>query len=342
MKRLRRNRLALVTAPGRQVMPPRDAPPAAQPSAAAERPGIRGLSVAGLVVIFGFFGGMAAWSSSAPLSSAAIAQGEVSIETKRKLVQHLEGGIVKQIMVREGQQVSEGDVLLVLEEAQARASVDLLRSKIASAGEQTELLKEELGLIERLYEQGLARKPRLLALRRSLAELEGQRIQDQARLAASQDTLERAKIRSSVSGTVVGLKANSVGGVIAPGSELMSIVPGDERLVVEARVHPNDIDVVQAGLSAQVQLTPFSARVLPPIPGRVATVSADRMSDERTGEDYYLAQITLLGEPDAATGGLELTPGMPVQVSIVTGARTFLSYLTAPLIKSFDRAFRED
>jgi len=342
MKTRNEKRLSVITRERRSLGMLRSEDSLDLPAEAGERPGIGRLMGAGMLVIAGFFVGLTAWSSSAPISSAALAHGQVSLETKRKLVQHLEGGIVSRIMVREGQLVEADDVLLVLDEKQTRASVDLLRSKIASAGQQIELLQEELSLIVRLYDQGLARKPRLLALRRSLADIEGKRLQDEARLEASLDTLERAKILAPVGGNVVGLKVHTLGGVIAPGSELMSIVPSGEKLIVEARVQPNDIDVVHAGLAAQVQLAPFSARVQPPISGSVESVSADRMTDERTGEDYYLAQIKLDDVADPAIGGIELIPGMPVQVSIVTGARTFLSYLSAPIIKSFGRAFRED
>ena len=336
------DRLALVIGGRRDLAEHGPLPTESPMRTADERPRIGRLTAAGLIVIGTFFGGMAAWSAHAPLSSAALAHGHIGVETSRKRVQHLEGGIVADILVREGQHVQAGDVLLVLDEKQTRATVDLLASKIASAAKQIALLKDELAMIERLHAQGLARKPRLLALRRTLAEIEGQRVQDQARLEASLDVRARTQIRAPVTGAVVGLKVHTPGGVIAPGSELLSIVPDGERLVIEARVNPNDIDIVRAGLKAQVQLAPFSARILPPIPGSVESVSADRMSDEKTGEDYYLARITLAERDGARVGGVELMPGMPVQVSIVTGARTFLDYLTAPVIQSFGRAFRED
>ncbi len=338
-----RDRLALVVG-GRRDVSAETIAAQSRPDekASDDRPQIGRLTALGLIVIGTFFGGLTLWSANAPLSSAALANGRVSVETNRKSIQHLEGGIVSEILVREGQQVGVGDVLLVLDEKQTQASVDLLKSKITSADEQIALLEDELAIIQRLHDQGLARKPRLLALQRSLADIKGRRSQDQSRLGASADVLKRSHIRAPVSGAVVGLKVHTAGGVIAPGSELLSIVPDGEQLVIEARVDPNDIDVVRVGLAAQVQLAPFSARLLPPIAGSVESVSADRMSDETTGEDYYLARISLDTESHLESSGVKLTPGMPVQVSIITGARTFLDYLSAPVLMSFDRAFKED
>ena len=143
-------------------------------------------------------------------------------------------------------------------------------------------------------------------------------------------------------GTIVGLQVHTPGGVIAPGEPLMDIVPSGERLVIEARVDPNDIDVVEAGLPARVLLTAFNLRSLAPIEGRVVWVSADRLIDERTGQAYYLARIELVEDPAEVLDGASLYPGMQADVMIVTGERTALEYLIRPISRSFDRAFRED
>jgi len=119
---------------------------------------------------------------------------------------------------------------------------------------------------------------------------------------------------------------------------LMDIVPADSRLIVEARVDPNDIDVIKTGLKAQVRLTAFNQRNIQPIEGRVITISADHLTDERTGVDYFLARVELIGKIGE---GEELYPGMQAEVMIVTGARTTLDYFTRPITQSLNRAFRE-
>ena len=151
--------------------------------------------------------------------------------------------------------------------------------------------------------------------------------------------LTRTVIRAPLDGTIVNLQVHTIGGVIATGQNLMDIVPAGDRLIVEARVDPNDIDVMEAGLKALVRLTAFSQRRIQPIEGQVITVSADRLTDERTGIDYFLARVELIGEIDE---GVQLYPGMQAEVMIITGAHTTFDYLSRPITQSLNRAFREN
>jgi HlyD family type I secretion membrane fusion protein len=143
-------------------------------------------------------------------------------------------------------------------------------------------------------------------------------------LRAAEDVLRRTVIRSPMAGTVVGLQVHTVGGVVAPGQALLDVVPKGDRLIVEAFVDPNDIDVVQVGLTAQVRLTALTQRNLMPLEGHVTTVSADRLTDQRTGASYFLARVELDDDPAEKLGGERLYPGMQAEVMIVTGARTTL------------------
>jgi HlyD family type I secretion membrane fusion protein len=425
--------------------------------------GIRPVLAIGVGVIVLFFGILGGWAALAPLGSAAIAPGEVVVEAQRKTVQHLEGGIVGEIRVREGDRVKAGQVLVRLDETQPRATLDLLkgRSRAAAALEarlnaerddqkaigfppslldmaddpkvrkvidgqvrifdarrnsldgqiailkqqiaqyaeeikglkgevtaettQVDLLTQELDGVEALYSKKLVRKPRLLELRRRQAEIEGRLAQNRARIArvrqhiaetrlriselrterinevveelrkvqeerfdlqervrAAEDVLRRTEILSPLAGTVVGLQIHTTGGVIAPGQPLMDIVPSGDRLIVEARVATEDIDVVHAGLEAKVRLTALNQRSSLPLEGRVLSISADRLADERTGETYFLARVELLENPADTIKGAFLYPGMAAEVMILTGERTALDYLFAPLSRSFERAFREE
>ncbi|MHA1536201.1 MAG: HlyD family efflux transporter periplasmic adaptor subunit [Alphaproteobacteria bacterium] len=333
------------TSPQPEIVSATPGTPGAMPGGQAvpvpNRPRIGRPVFAGLFALTLFFGGFIGWASYAQLSSAAVALGSLSIDTNSKNIQHLEGGIVRQINVREGQHVKQGEILIVLDQTRARANIILLTVKIASASEQLLLLADEIGGVEKLFRKGLTQKPRLLALKRRRAELQGQRLQDRARLRAARDVIARASIRAPLAGVVIGLKVHSRGGVISPGAVLMSIVPDNEKLVVEARIEPNDIDIVRKGLDARVRLTPFSARQLQPLKGVVLSVSADAITDERTGQKYYLARIELAELPAELRKPNSLYPGMPVEVMVITGERTMLDYILSPLIKSFGRAFRE-
>mgnify|MGYP002641167018 CR=1 FL=1 len=420
--------------------------------------------VIGCIIIALFFGALGGWAALAPLESAAIAPGEVAIDTKRKTIQHLEGGIIGDILVRDGDVVAAGQVLIRLAEIQSRAELELLQGRyvtasaiearliaerdgrtdiafpdwlldrlvepeiietvsgqvnifasrreslnhqtlilgkrIAQFGEeitglkgqiesenmQLKLIAEESEDVRKLVELGLARRPRLLALEREAAALEGRRSQNLAgiarakqsiseadlriselktaiinevvqqlsetqaelfdladRIRASEDKLARTEIRAPIGGTVVNLQVHTPGGVIAPGAPLLDIVPSDDPLVIEARIDPSDIDVVRIGLEAQVRISAFSQRNILPIPGVVNYVSADRLTDERTGAVYYVARIHL-EEKDilAALQGAELQSGMQAEVMIATGSRTALEAIIRPISNSFNRAFREN
>jgi HlyD family type I secretion membrane fusion protein len=183
---------------------------------------------------------------------------------------------------------------------------------------------------------------RLNEIVRELREVESQLHDLGERRSASSDVLSRTEIRAPIGGTVVGLKVATTGGVIAAGEAIMDIVPTNSRLIVEAKVSPQDIDIVRAGLAAQVRFTALSQRNTVPVDGEVVSVSADRLSDQFTPEGYYLARIGLPAGIQESLGGVTLQPGMQAEVMIVTGANTALGYFMKPVAESFNRAFRED
>lgn len=155
------------------------------------------------------------------------------------------------------------------------------------------------------------------------------------------DVYERTLIRSPQNGEIVAMKVHTIGGVVKPGEDLMEVVP-EEKLDIEANINPVDIDVVKKGLKAKVQLVAFSSRNTPALNGIVTQVSADAYTDEKTGMQYYRASVELnKGELSRLKKNQELSPGMPVQVMIITDNRTLFSYLMSPVLDSFNRAFRE-
>jgi len=162
------------------------------------------------------------------------------------------------------------------------------------------------------------------------------------RVRALQDTVARTVIKAPVGGAVVGLSVHTVGGVVAPGGKILDIVPQDEQLIVEARVSPTDGDRVSPGLEAQLRFSAFNARTTPTVSGRVLTVSGDRVFDPNTKDSYYLARIQVTKEGMDSLRGLTLLPGMPVDVMIKTGERTFFEYLIKPLTDRLAKSFREE
>jgi epimerase transport system membrane fusion protein len=106
----------------------------------------RQLRIVGYGIVLAIFGGLGGWSAFAPIDSAALAPGVVTVESYRKTVQHLEGGIVRRLNVQEGQQVDEGDVLIELEGTQFQAEMEVLRvQQLALQSEEARLLAERDG-----------------------------------------------------------------------------------------------------------------------------------------------------------------------------------------------------
>ena len=93
---------------------------------------------------------------------------------------------------------------------------------------------------------------------------------------------------------------------------------------------------------AEVRLIAFKQRVTPTVAGKVSQVSADALTDERTGAAYYTARVEIDRAELEHLKAVELYPGMPVEVMIATGERTALDYMVAPITESFVRAFREE
>src|SRR3954464_756196 len=129
---------------------------------------------------------------------------------------------------------------------------------------------------------------------------------------------------------------------VLSGGPILDLVPRDDRLVIEARVRPTDIDVVHVGLPARVIFNAFKMRTTPQLEGTVALVSADAMTDERTGVPYYTARIVVDAKELDKLGKRQLQPGMPAETMIVTGERTMLEYLLQPINETFRTAFREE
>ena len=174
-----------------------------------------------------------------------------------------------------------------------------------------------------------------------LREVETELLDLEERLGAAVDVQRRTDVISPADGIVVDMQVHSTGAVIQPGERLLDVVPGNEKLVIEARVNPTDIDIVHAGLPAQVRLVAFNQRVTPTVAGTVSWVSADRLKDEATGEAFFTARIELDDPNDPHLEGLTLLPGMPAEVLIRTGERTLVQYLVSPVRQSFTRSLRE-
>ena len=153
--------------------------------------------------------------------------------------------------------------------------------------------------------------------------------------------LERTEIRAPLDGTVYDLQVHTIGGVIAAGAPLMSLVPEGARLQVEVHVAPADIDRVYPDQPVRLRLTAFNSRTTPELHGKLDVVSAAASVDKTNGSSYYLATVHI-DEAEEAALNRKLMPGMPAEVFIQTESRTALSYLVKPFTDQALRAFREE
>lgn len=421
----------------------------------------RGTIAAGLVILVVFFSGVGGWALTAPLNGAVVGNAVIEVEGNRKAVQHPDGGVVKELRVKEGDHVQQGDVLLTLDDSQVRSDfevfsqqyamlaatearlraeldgapsidfppelaasnepsartamdgqrqefesrqnalsgqqailsrrVDQLNAQIAGNDAQAQAYRQQLASavaeedsLADLLRDGLITRARVLDLQRTeeglngqigtaeassaqarqaIAEL-GQQIEQLARERTAEDTselrdvqtklleigprvasarvlLDRMEVRSPYSGQVVGLSVFGTGAVIARGEKILDVVPDGTPLVVQAQIAVQDIADLKPGMPAEVHFTAYKQRVAPLLHGTVAQVSADRLTDSRTGAPYYVATVDVDQNELAASPDIKLYPGMPATVMITTAKRTAFDYLVGPLTASFDRSFRQ-
>jgi protease secretion system membrane fusion protein len=152
-----------------------------------------------------------------------------------------------------------------------------------------------------------------------------------------------SNVRAPTSGVVVALKAHTVGGVISGGQVLMEIVPKEQKLIVEAAVPPQMIDKVSIGMLTDLRFTAFNTLTTPVIPGVVKLVGADRLPPlpPLFPQEYFLAQIETTSEGQKLLREKSILAGMPVEVVVKSGERTFVSYLLKPLTDRFASAFKD-
>jgi HlyD family type I secretion membrane fusion protein len=233
--------------------------------------------------------------------------------------------------------------------------LDLQRSQASLAGELGELLgrigdaKDRMARAEQQIAQlhAEAVQKAVEELRQTESDLDD--VQEQIR--AATDVVERTEVRAPVRGIVVKLNRHTAGGVVGPGEVILELLPVDDNLVIEARVNPRDISHVKAGQDSLVRLTALNQRMTPMIEGKVVYVSADAVPEqmaqnakelEGPRHDSFVVRVRLDDDDTHnKVGSFQPTPGMPADVYIKTGQRTFFSYMMRPVLDSFSRAFRE-
>ena len=177
---------------------------------------------------------------------------------------------------------------------------------------------------------------------KELREVEARLAELAERRNAAQDQLDRIDIKAPRSGVVHELQVHTVGGVIQPAETLMTIIPSDDKLAVEVRIAPTDIDQVTIGQKATLRFSAFNQRTTPEFIGEIQQIAGDLTKEPQTGVSYYIARIAISEEHQDDVRALKLVPGMPVETFVETGSRTAISYLFKPFSDQISRAFREE
>lgn len=408
-----------------------------------------------LLIAVGLLVAALVWASQARIEEVARTQGRVVPSGQARVVESLEGGILRDILVREGDDVQPGQVLLRIDDTgssanlgELQAQMDALEarslrldaelagaqelvfdqsaiipdsplalreiaifdSRIASYFGQRAVLEAQLKQRQREIEEtevsllrvaegiqlldeeiklktdsGVVPRAQIIPVERELsarrqdqdslvsrraqaqealgeaeARLEELRLQRRAEISversdtlnqmsvieesirSASDIVSRADLRAPVRGTVSVLNVNTIGSVVAPGEELVRIVPQDDRLQVEVRVRPEDIAFVYSGLPANVKLTSFDFTIYGSLDGIVTRVGADAEQDEATGEIYFPVIVeTQSNILERAGETHQIRPGMVAAVDVLTGERTVLDYMLKPFRKARLEALRE-
>ena len=387
------------------------------------------------------------WSALAQVDIVTKANGRVVPDGREQVIASLEGGLLRELMVREGEQVEAGQALALLDptraeaqQAEGQAKQLALRGTLArlqaeasgkplkfppsvpaevAAGETESyqarhsalveatdsvrrsmgLLGRELDVSQRMAAKGLMSEVEVMRLRRQINELSAQiqertnrfrqdasaelvRVRTELSLMEEQmvvrdDALRRNTLTSPVRGIVKQIKANTVGGVVAPGAPVMEILPLGEHVLVEARVRPADIGFVKVGQPVLIKLSAYEYTIYGGLRGVVHSISPDALGDPerasspdgtwyralvRAESNSLLPQVKVAkadksdksdksvptaapasaakGPVPAALPALPVLPGMNGTVEIRTGERSVLAFMLLPMLKS-QEAFRE-
>jgi membrane fusion protein, protease secretion system len=296
----------------------------------------------GMLIVAVGFGGFMLWAGLAPLDKGVPAQGVVITDGHRQNIQAVQGGIVKEILVKDGDQVVAGQVLARMNATQQSAQNTALRESIASKQRQLALIKEQLAGYRELAKDGYMSRNKLIDAERSYSQVSSALAEEQAKLPVSDFDLANAELKAPVTGTVANLEIHTPGAVIQAGTKVMEVVPKNMPLIVEAHLPTNMIDKVHKGLPVEVTFPAFNQQTTPKIPATISMVAANTTQDPKNGTSYYKIQVQVTPEGKKLLADNQVRPGMPTEVFVVTGERTLLSYLFKPVSDRARSALREE
>lgn len=263
-------------------------------------------------------------------------------------------------------EIVQKDSQLVREETQLYNTRRInLEESISDLTTSLTLVQQELRMTEPLVAKGAASEVEVLRLKRQASDLQKQindtrsqyyvkareelskantDVETQRQIVKGKsDTLNRTVFRAPVRGVVKEIDVMTLGGVIPPNGKIMTIVPLDEQLLIEARISPRDIAFIRPNQQALVKITAYDYAIYGGLHGKVTVISPDTIRDEvKQDQFYYRVYIRTDSDKLRNKQGktFAITPGMVATVDIRTGQKTVLDYLIKPLNKARE-ALRE-
>lgn len=263
-------------------------------------------------------------------------------------------------------EIVQKDSQLVREETQLyNARRKNLEESISDLTTSLTLVQQELRMTEPLVAKGAASEVEVLRLKRQASDLQKQindtrsqyyvkareelskantDVETQRQIVKGKsDTLNRTVFRAPVRGVVKEIDVMTLGGVIPPNGKIMTIVPLDEQLLIEARISPRDIAFIRPNQQALVKITAYDYAIYGGLHGKVTVISPDTIRDEvKQDQFYYRVYIRTDSDKLRNKQGktFAITPGMVATVDIRTGQKTVLDYLIKPFNKARE-ALRE-
>jgi multidrug efflux pump subunit AcrA (membrane-fusion protein) len=297
---------------------------------------VRGAMTTLSVLIFAFIG----WAAIVEIEEIAQTQGEVVPSGFTQIVQHYDGGFVKEILVREGTKVFAGDVLLRLDGAGAQQDLNKARIEFEGLQRAAETADEMFTMQETLKKQGVALHVKYLETRRARDIAKSELNQQKEVIERLKDRVARLEVRAPVTGLVKGLKLNTIGEVVKPAEALMEIVPTAQTLVVETHISPSDVGHVSVGQPVKVKVSSYDSGRFGTVEGTLDFMTATTFENAKGGK-YYRGRVNLKQAHVGTHSQMKLMPGMTVQAGIITGKKTILAYLLKPVQRALADSLSE-
>ncbi|MBU1253702.1 MAG: HlyD family type I secretion periplasmic adaptor subunit [Alphaproteobacteria bacterium] len=228
---------------------------------------------------------------------------------------------------------------LTLMQAESAANIASREAAAAAAS----LARAQAGIAEARASAARVRQEWRALAANDLASTQAELAVRRSAMPALTERANRTVVRSPLAGRINRVLVTTIGGSVAPGAPLVEIVPGDENLLVEARVRPQDIAFIHLGQRAKVEVTAYDPSVYGGLEAEVVAISPDAVPDEQSGETFYIVRVRTAENVlrSGANRALPIGPGMVANVSLIGDTRTVLDYLLSPITKLRDSALRE-